>query len=100
MNMSDTMSTENEEQLSSSDDPSLWVSHPIHIRFTLPFFAARYYFTFVAGREKRCPARLHDERADYPLLTVGNAMFGLGITTVLTVAALTLLVFRSSIIEF
>lgn len=98
--MSDTMPTENEEPLSSTDDPSLWISHPIHIRFTLPFFAARYYFTFVAGREKRCPQRLHDERAAYPLMTVGNAMFGLGITTVLTLAALTLLILRSSIIEF
>jgi len=98
--MSDSVSNVNEEGRSTTDDPGLWVSHPINIRVTLPFFASRYYFTFVAGREKRCPARLHDERVAYPLLTIGNAMFGLGITTVLTLAALTFLILRSAIIEF
>jgi len=102
--MSDTLSTENQDELGNTlgntDDPSLWVSHPIHVRLTLPFFAARYYFTVVAGRENRCPARLTDERAAYPLMTVGNAMFGLGITTVFALMAVALWILRSSIIEF
>lgn len=96
--MSDTLS--NEDGLSGGDDPTTWVSHPIDIRLSLPFIASRFYFTIVAGREKRRPDRRLDDRSDYPLMTLGNALFGLGVTTLFMLIGLTLLIMRSSIIEY
>ena len=96
--MSDALSSE--DDLSGEDDPTIWVSHPIDIRLSLPFIASRFYFTIVAGREKRRPDRRLNDRADYPLMTFGNALFGLGVTTLFTIVAVTFIIMRSSIIEF
>lgn len=101
--MSDTLSNEEDlsgDDLTGKDDPTTWVSHPIDIRLSVPFIAARFYFTIVAGREKRRPDRRLDDRGDYPLMTLGNALFGLGVTTLFMLIALTLLIMRSSIIEY
>lgn len=96
--MNNTLSKD--DQLSGKDDPTTWVSHPIDIRLSLPFIASRFYFTIVAGREKRRPDRRTEDRAAYPLMTIGNAFFGLGVTTLLMMVALALIIIRSSIIEF
>ncbi|MBL4613340.1 MAG: hypothetical protein JKY27_00480 [Magnetovibrio sp.] len=89
-----------EEILSGKDNPTTWVSHPIDIRISLPFFHTRFYFTIVAGRERRPAHRRKDERQDFPLLTMGNAMFALGLTTLFTVVGLAILIVRSAIIEY
>lgn len=96
--MSDTLSSE--DDLCGKDDPTTWVSHPIDIRLSLPFIASRFYFTIVAGREKRRPDRRAGDRCAYPLMTIGNALFGLGVTTLLMMVGLALIIMRSSIIEF
>lgn len=79
--------------------PSAWVTHPIDIRISLPFVHRRFYFTVVAGPERRRPDRLHQDRTMYPLVTAGNVMFSLGVTTLLVIAALALLIAQSAIIE-
>jgi len=79
--------------------PSAWVTHPIDIRVSIPFVHKRFYFTVVAGQERRQPDRLHRDRSTYPLVTAGNVMFSLGVTTLLVIAALSLLIAQSAIIE-
>lgn len=87
------------ELLSGDKDPTTWVSHPIDIRISLPFVNRRFYFTVVAGQERREKQRRHQDRHAYPLLTAGNVMFTLGITTLFCIAALGMLVAQSAIIE-
>ncbi|MBF0250621.1 MAG: hypothetical protein HQL35_08355 [Alphaproteobacteria bacterium] len=77
-----------------------WTRHPVNIRFSLPFAGGRYYVTVVAGRERRTPERREMDRVIFPLTTLGNALFGLGLATVFAVMALGLLIARSSIIEY
>jgi len=76
-----------------------WVTHPIDIRISIPFVHKRFYFTVVAGQERRRPDRLHHDRTTYPLVTAGNVMFSLGVMTLLVIAALSLLIAQSAIIE-
>ena len=79
--------------------PQPWNHHPINIRFSVPFIGSRYYVTLVAGRERRTHERRREERDDHPLMTWGNAMFAMGLTTIAMFAALIVFVAQSSIIE-
>ena len=65
-----------------------WSRPPVNIRFNLPFLTRRYYVTIVSGEEKRTPNRLADERTEYPLRTLANAFFFVGILTAAYVVAL------------
>ncbi|MEG3616913.1 hypothetical protein V5T82_00460 [Magnetovibrio sp. PR-2] len=76
-----------------------WNHHPINIRFSVPFVGSRFYFTLVAGRERRTHERRHEDRTDHPLLTWGNAFFAMGLTTIAMLAALVTFIAQSSIIE-
>ncbi|MCR4379106.1 MAG: hypothetical protein NUV50_13570 [Rhodospirillales bacterium] len=87
------------ELLGGENNPTTWVSHPIDIRISMPFVRRRFYFTIVAGQERRRPDRRHADRQAYPLVTAGNIMFSLGITTMFILIALTMLVVQSAIIE-
>lgn len=87
------------EALSGVKDPTTWVSHPIDIRISLPLLHRRFYFTIVAGQEKRRRERRHQDRQEYPLLTAGNVLFALGVMTLFTIAALIALIAQSAIIE-
>lgn len=87
------------ELLSGDKDPTTWVSHPIDIRLSLPFVGTRFYLTIVAGRERRRPQRRVEDRESYPLATLGNALFTLGIATLFTITAIAILIARSAIIE-
>lgn len=87
------------EMLSGDKDPTTWVSHPIDIRISLPFMHKRFYFTIVAGQERRRRDRRHEDRSAYPLMTAGNVMFTMGIATLTSLVALALLIAQSAIIE-
>lgn len=88
-----------DEMLTGRQNPTTWVSHPIDIRISVPFLHTRFYFTIVAGRERRPSHRRKAERQSYPILTVGNALFAFGVTTLVTFVALSILIARSAIIE-
>ena len=89
-----------EDALTGKDNPTTWVSHPIDIRISIPFLHRRYYITLVAGRERRAARRRQEDPQSYTLFTLGNALFALGITTMLTVIGLGILITTSSIIEY
>lgn len=88
-----------EDVLSGNKNPTTWVSHPIDIRISIPLLHRRFYFTVVAGQERRRPERRAADRHAYPLATVGNVFFTLGLTTLITLLALGLLIAQSAIIE-
>ena len=77
-----------------------WRRHPIDLRFSVPFFGTRFYLTVVGGREQRTPERISVERKKYPLRTVANLFFFLGIATVFYTTALIAMAVHSAIIEF
>ena len=76
-----------------------WRSHPINIRLTVPLLPRRWYFTVVAGPERRSPERRRTERTRHPLRTAGNFAFVLLSAGVFYAIAVTTLLFSSSILE-
>ena len=52
-----------------------WGSHPINIRISIPYFFGRWYFTVIAGPERRDQERRAVERRKHPLLRLGNVIF-------------------------
>ncbi|MCW8916855.1 MAG: hypothetical protein OQK24_13515 [Magnetovibrio sp.] len=81
-------------------DQKPWTNHPINIRLSLPFLGTRFYCTIVAGRERRPQERRQHERQNHPLITFGNTLFALGLTTMFMFIALVIFVAQSSIIEY
>jgi hypothetical protein len=76
-----------------------WKIHPINIRFSLPFVKRRYYLTIVGGEDNRSAARLTHDRRKYPLRTLANIFFVLGVATVFYTIALIALALHSAILE-
>lgn len=83
----------------AAKDPS-WSRSPVNIRFSLPFFSRKYYVTIVSGAERRGPERRAEERNKYPLRTVANVFFFVGLATIFYVLAVFVLALQSAIIEF
>lgn len=80
--------------------PNSWRRHPIHIRLSFPFIGGNVFITVVGGLEKRSGERRTRERRMYPLRTMGNILFLLGLGSAFyTVALLGIFVF-SNLIEF
>ncbi len=96
----DTLSTEQKEAIhQAASDPS-WLRPPVNIRVSIPLFARHYYFTIVGGEEKRSSERRARERNRYPLRTVANIFFFLGIIALFYVVAIIGLAMHSAIVEF
>jgi len=93
-------SDDQDQRLTGQKNPTTWVSHPIDIRISVPFLRTRFYFTIVAGRERRPAHRRRAERKNFPILTFGNAFFALGVTTLFILMGLAILIARSAIIEY
>lgn len=84
----------------SEQMPSAWAGHPINLRFSVPFLHTRFYLTVVAGRERRPEERRRQERTDHPVVTFGNALFAIGVSTLITLMGLAVLIASSAIIEY
>lgn len=96
----DTLSTEQKEAIHNAVAQQSWRKHTIDIRLSLPVFGHRFYVTLVGGEEKRDVGRIKQERHHYPLRTLANVFFFLGIATVFYVVALVGMAMHSAIIEF
>lgn len=77
-----------------------WSGHPINLRLSVPFLHTRFYLTIVAGRERRPEDRRQQERSAHPVVTFGNALFAIGVSTLITLMGLAALIATSAIIEF
>ena len=96
----DTLTNEQKEAIHQAAlDPS-WNRPPINIRFTIPLLTRRFFFTVVGGEEKRSTERRARDRNRYPLRTLANLFFGLGVAALFYVVVIMGLAVHSSIFEF
>ncbi|MDP6572815.1 MAG: hypothetical protein QGI06_04830 [Rhodospirillales bacterium] len=84
----DSLTSRQKVAIDSAVGTRSWSRPPINIRFSVPFLTRRYYITVVSGEEKRTPKRLAEERDEYPLRTLANAFFFVGVLTAAYVVAL------------
>ncbi|MEO5372795.1 MAG: hypothetical protein H7840_00795 [Alphaproteobacteria bacterium] len=77
-----------------------WKRHPIDVRLSVPFIGRRFYFTMIAGEEKRNAARRRMERELRPVGTMGNLVFVLGIAALFYVMAILGIFFYSEVLEY
>ncbi len=96
----DTLSSEQKEAIHEAVENPTRKRPPVNIRFTVPFFKIKFYVTVVGGEEKRSAERRAQERHKYPLRTVANVFFFIGLGTLFYMLAVFLLALQSAIIEF
>lgn len=96
----DTLSSEQKNAIHKAVENPSWKRPPVNIRFTVPFFKSEFYITVVSGEEKRNAERRAQERHKYPLRTVANLFFFIGLGTLFYMLAVLLLALQSAIIEF
>jgi hypothetical protein len=96
----DTLSNEQKEAIHEAVENPSWKRPPVNIRFTVPFFKSKFYVTVVGGEEKRNVERRAQEHHKYPLRTVANVFFFIGLGTLFYMLAVFLLAMQSAIIEF
>ena len=96
----DSLTTEQKEAIHTAATDPTWDTHPVNIRFSVPLFGRRFYLTIVGGEEKRTSERRARERHRYPLRTVANVFFFIGLATIFYVVAIAGLAVQSAIVEF
>jgi len=94
----DTLSNEQKDAIHQAADDPEWRRSPVDIRFTVPFFGRKYFFTAVSGAEQRSDERREEERHHYPLRTFANIFFFVGLATLFYVAAVVALALQSAIV--
>lgn len=95
----DTMTTEQKEAIHNAITDNVGNAPPVNIRMHLPWFSRRFYMTVLAGEEKRSEARREHERQKYPLRTIANVFFFIGLATMFYMVALIGLALHSAILE-
>jgi len=91
---------EQKEAIHIAASDASWNRPPINVRLRFPFFARRYYVTIVGGEERRSIERRAHERHHYPLRTMANAFFFLGVLSLFYLVSLVGLAFTSALVEF
>lgn len=99
-NVADTFTPAQRAALYGAVKPSTWKRHPINIRMSMPFIGGRYFLTVVGGPEKRGGERLSREGRMFPLVTIGNLMFLLGVGGAFYLAAVFGMLIFSGLVEF
>ncbi len=98
--VADTLTTEQKEAIHEALRGAEWASHPVNIRFTVPFIGRYYYVTVVGGEGRRSAERRAHDHNKYPLRTVANVFFFLGVGAAFYAAALVGLALYGVVVEF
>jgi hypothetical protein len=98
----DTLTTDQKEAIHQTVNGQAWQKPPVNIRvrFAIPFTNRSYYFTLVGGEDQRSLERNASERHHYPLRTMANVFFVLGLVTLFYVVVLLGMVLQSALVEF
>ncbi len=96
----DTMTPAQIEAIADAAGHAPWNDHAVNIRLTLPLILRGFYLTVVGGNEKRSGSRRGIDRHKYPLRTVANGFFFVGMATLFYTALLIVMAVYSVIIEF
>ena len=95
----DALSSEQKEAIHEAVENPSWKRPPVNIRFTVPFFKSKFYVTVVGGEEKRDAERRAHERHNYPLRTVANVLFFIGLGTLFYMLAVFFLALQSAVVS-
>jgi len=95
----DTLSNEQKEAIHEAVENPSWKPSPVNIRFTVPFFKRDFYITVVGGEENRNAERRAHERHKYPLRTVANVFFFIGLGTLFYMLAVFFLALQSAVVS-
>ena len=95
----DTLSNEQKEAIHEAVENPSWKRPPVNIRFTVPFFKSKFYVTVVGGEENRNVERRAQERHKYPLRTVANVFFFIGLGTLFYMLAVFFLALQSAVVS-
>ena len=96
----DTLSNKHKEALHQALTDPDWGRHQVNIRISAPVLRRRYYITVVGGEEKRTAERRAHDHHRYPLRTVANIFFFVGLAAAFYAVALVALAMFSVVIEF
>lgn len=98
--VADTFTPAQRAALWNAVKPVSWRRHPVNIRLSFPIIGGRFFLTVVGGPEKRSAERRQRERRMFPLRTMGNILFLLGLGGAFYAAAVLGLALLSNLIEF
>lgn len=98
--VADSFTPEQRAALWNAVKPVTWRRHPVNIRLSFPIVGGRFFLTVVGGPEKRADQRRQRERRMFPLRTMGNILFLLGVGGAFYVTAVLGIVLFSKLIEF
>lgn len=96
----DTLTPEQKEAIHHAVTDGAWGRHPINIRLSIPLLSRRFYLTVVGGEDKRGADRRAIDRNRYPLRTLANIFFFIGVATLFYMLALVGLAVHSTIVDF
>ena len=77
-----------------------WGRHPVDIRVSVPWLGRRFYITVISGPERRPKDRRAADGATRPLVTAGNVLFAIGLTTVLFLGGALSILFLTALVEY
>lgn len=97
--VTDTLTPQQQAAIREALAEPEWNLHPVNIRVSVPFLERRYYVTIVGGEDKRSATRRDHDRRKYPLRTIANIFFVLGIATILYTILLIGIALHSAILE-
>ena len=96
----DTLTADQKDAIHQAIVDPAWKRPPVNIRFTVPLVHKKFYITVVSGPEQRSRERRGRDRHHYPLRTLANVFFFVGVSAAFYAVALVALAFMSAIIEF
>jgi hypothetical protein len=96
----DTLSNKHKEALHQALTDPDWGRHLVNIRISAPVLRRRYYITVVGGALFLTAERRAHDHHRYPLRTVANIFFFVGLAAAFYAVALVALAIFSVVIEF
>ncbi|MDA0784736.1 MAG: hypothetical protein O3B37_00455 [Proteobacteria bacterium] len=70
-----SLTPEQQQALSAFIEPATANAHPVDLRVTVPVPGRPFFFSVLAGPERRSKGRRAMERQRHPLHTIGNIIF-------------------------
>ena len=88
--------TETDESIKT---PVNWESHRVNIRLSFPVVRGRWYLAILGGTERRDASRRTSDRQRYPLRTIGNVLFAIGLVAIFYGLVILAMALQTSMID-
>ena len=80
--------------------PVNWGSHTVNIRISFPVLRGRWYMAILGGTERWDASRWALDRQRYPLWTIGNVLFAIGLVAIFYGLVILAMAPQTSMIDF